>query len=327
MEDAAVVMIDGKLNNVPAAGRLFQTLLEAGHKQVFLVCREIGDAVLSVMVVNHQRGAMKFLPVKMPVMETDKLAMFEDIGALTGARVLYVGDDGSQTANFTLDMAGGARRVWSEATQFGIIAGKGSPKALREHLRSLKVNLIEGKGKDKDKPEDQRVDALRRRVARLMGGTCVLSIGAPTEAEQKARQQIAERCVRALYAIARGGVVPGGGAAFLACQDAVRALDLPDEDTRAGAASVAQALDTLMLTIAHNAGANPTATVARARQAGKGMGLDALTGQITDMRTAGIVDSAEVLEHVLAAAGSVAGTAVTTDVLIRKRKPQEAMTP
>jgi len=327
MEDAAVVMIDGKLNDVPAAGRMFQKLLEAGHQRVFLVCRDIGETVLSVMVANHQRGTMKFLPVKMPVMEGDKLAMFDDIGALTGARVFYVGDNGSQAANFSPEMAGGARRVWSEATQFGIIAGKGSPRALREHLRTLKVNLVEGKGKDKDKPEDQRVDALRKRVARLMGGTCVLSIGAPTEAEQKARQQIAERCVRALYAIARGGVVPGGGAAFLACQDAVRALELPDEDTRAGAASVAQALDALMHTIAHNAGANPNATVARARLAGKGMGLDALSGEIVDMRKAGIVDSAEVLEQVLAAASSVAGTAVTTDVLIRKRKPQEAMTP
>ncbi len=324
MENAAVLLLDGKLTNALGAARMFGKLLEAGRKNVFLVCREIAEPVLSVMVVNHKKDVIKLLPVKMPVMEMDRMAMFEDLAALTGAKVVYIGDSGD-LSGFTLEAVGGARRVWAEVGQFGVIGGKGSPKALREHIKTLKGNLVHAK--DKDKPEDQRIDTLRKRLARIMGGTCVLSIGAPTEAEQKARQQIAERGVRAMYSIVRGGIVPGGGAAYLACQEAVRRLAIDDPDVRAGANCVVAGLEELMRAIARNTGADPSATVARSRQAGKGFGYDATTQQIVDMRKAGIVDSAEVLGQVLASAGSVAALAVSTDVLIRKRKPTEVFEP
>lgn len=324
MQDASVVLIDGKLNDVDAAGRIFTRLLQAGHKNIFLVCREISETVLSVMTVNHQKGNIRFLPVKMPIMETDKLAMFEDIAALTGATVFYLGDT-KDVSLFTAEMAGRARRTWADATQFGIIGGRGNPKALREHIRALRASITQAG--DKDKTEEQRVTAIRQRIARLMGGICVLSIGAPTEAEQKARQQIAERSVRAMYAIVRGGIVPGGGAAFLTCQHAVRQLAFDEPDMQAGAECVWRGLESLMRAIARNAGHHPSTVVARARLAGRGFGLDALSGEIVDMRAAGIVDSAEVLEQALRAAGSVAATTVTTDVVYRHRRPQEAVRP
>ncbi len=324
MQDASVVLIDGKLNDVDVAGRIFTRLLQAGHKNIFLVCREISETVLSVMTVNHHKGNLKFLPVKMPVMESDKLAMFEDIAALTGATVFYLGET-KDVSLFTPDMAGRVRRAWADATQFGLIGGRGNPRALREHIKTLRASMTQAK--DKDKTEEQRMTAVRQRIARLMGGICVLSIGAPTEAEQKARQQIAERCVRAMYAIVRGGIVPGGGAAFLTCQNAVRKLAFDEPDVQAGVDCVARALESLMRAIARNAGHHPSTIVARARLAGQGFGLDALSGQIVNMREAGIVDSAEVLEQVLRAAGSVAATTVTTDVVYRHKKPQEAVQP
>ena len=324
MQDAAVVLIDGKLSDVNTAGRIFGRLLQAGHKNIFLACRDVSETVLSVMTVNHQKGNIKFLPVKLPVMESDKLALFEDLSALTGAKVFFLGDT-NDASTFTLDMVGGVRRAWADATQFGVIGGRGDPKALREHIKMLRGNMVQAK--DKDKTEEQRTIAVRQRIARLMGGICVLSIGAPTEAEQKARQQIAERCVRAMYAIVRGGVVPGGGAAFLACQDALRKERCDEADVQAGVDCVARALEELMRSIAHNAGHHPPTIVAKARMAGKGYGLDAITGEIVKMREVGIVDSTEVLEQVLRAAGSVAVTTVTTDVIYRHKKPQEAMQP
>ncbi len=324
MQDAAVVLIDGKLNDVDVAGKIFTRLLQAGRKDIFLVCRDISEAVLSVMTVNHRKGNIKFLPVKMPVLESDKLAMFEDIAALTGATVFYLGET-KDVSLFTAEMAGGVRRAWADATQFGLIGGRGDPRALREHIKTLRASMTQAK--DKDKTEEQRVMAVRQRIARLMGGICVLSIGAPTEAEQKARQQMAERCVRAMYAIVRGGVAPGGGAAFLACQTAVRKLAFDEPDVQAGVECVARALESLMRAIARNAGHHPSTIVARARLAGKGFGLDAVSGEIVNMREAGIVDSTEVLEQVLRAAGSVAATTVTTDVVYRRKKPQEAVQP
>jgi chaperonin GroEL len=118
-------------------------------------------------------------------------------------------------------------------------------------------------------------------------------------------------------------MVPGGGAAYLACQPAVASLAGQEADLAAGIACVARALEEPMRAIAHNAGADGKAIVLRARERGPGFGLDALTGQIVDMRRSAILDSAEVLEQALRTAGSVAAMLLTTDVIVRHRNPQK----
>ncbi len=82
-----------------------------------------------------------------------------------------------------------------------------------------------------------------------------------------------------------------------------------------------------MRAIAGNAGMEESATVARARQRGPGYGLNVLTGELVDMRAAGIVDSVDVVEQALTTAGSVATMLLTTDVVVRHRKPETSMEP
>ena len=82
-----------------------------------------------------------------------------------------------------------------------------------------------------------------------------------------------------------------------------------------------------MRVIAANAGDAPSPVVVRARRAGPGYGLNAYTHEIEDMRTAGIVDSANVAEQVLITSGSVASMILTTDVVVRHRKPDTATAP
>jgi chaperonin GroEL len=126
-----------------------------------------------------------------------------------------------------------------------------------------------------------------------------------------------------MTAAAGGGMVPGGGAAYLACQPAVRAAPAGEEDVAAGIACVARALEEPMRAIAANAGADPKTTVLRARESGLGFGFDARSGQIVDMRRSAILDSGEVLEQALRAAGSVSAMLLTTDVIVRHRNPKK----
>jgi chaperonin GroEL len=51
--------------------------------------------------------------------------------------------------------------------------------------------------------------------------------------------------------------------------------------------------------LAVNAGLNPNVAVNRARQAPCGHGIDITTGSLTDLRKAGILDSAETLKRAL----------------------------
>jgi chaperonin GroEL len=175
--------------------------------------------------------------------------------------------------------------------------------------------------------DKEEITALRKRLGRLMGGTAVIQVGAATEVEQKLRQAVAERSVRFMHSVADAGLVPGGGAAFLASQNAVRSLSSDDPDVCAGFDAVARALEEPMRAIAENAGVAASATVVRAKQCGPGYGLNVFGKEIADMRDAGIVDSADVAEQALLTAGSVASMLLTTDVVVRHRKPETAMEP
>ena len=245
--------------------------------------------------------------------------MFDDICVMTGGTVLAADAEADLTL-FSVDMLGRARRLWADTLQFGFVAGKGSPKALRAHITTLRKSIPNAK----DKSE---AEAIRKRLGQLTGGTAMISIGAQTEAEQKLRKDIAERSVHFMNSVSESGMVPGGGAALLDCQEVVQALESDDMDVKAGFSAVARALEEPMRALAANAVLPESATIARARRAGKGHGLNVLTGEIVDMQKTGIVDSANVLVSALATAASVCSMVLTTDVVVRHREPQTSTQP
>ena len=58
-----------------------------------------------------------------------------------------------------------------------------------------------------------------------------------------------------------------------------------------------------------------------------GYGFNVLSGQVTDMAEAGIWDSAAVSKTIVERAISGATLALTTDVLVHHKSPQQAMEP
>ena len=313
LEDAAVVLIDGWVMKTDGLGRIIDQALGMGYRSICVVCLGMSEVNRGILAHNHNKGNYRFLPIQTPYHSTDREYMLEDIAVLTGAQVLG-GSFEPILDGFTPDMIGAARRVWAEASQCGLVGGLGDPKALRAHISRLRKRLA----LTSDKQEQGR---LRKRLGRLMGGTAVVQVGAPTETERKVRQAMADRCARYLRSVAGGGMAPGGGAAYLACQRALSSLASEDDDVAAGIDCVRRALEEPMRAIAGNAGVDPTATVLRARACGDGFGLDARTGQIVEMRRHGILDSAEVLEQALRTAASVSSMLLSTDVIVRRRKP------
>ena len=319
LQDAAVMLVDGRINVVPALAKALEQVISTGYTSIAIICRGMSDLVISFLGHNHTKGSFKCLPIQTPASSVDRKYMFDDLSVMMGGETFVTGDDADMTL-YTAAMIGRVRRIWADTTQYGFVAGKGSPKALREHIATLRRTLAKSTEKDE-------ITALRKRLGRLMGGTAVISVGAPTEAEQKLRQDIAERSVRFMQTVTESGMVPGGGAAYLACQAALHALHSDDPDVCAGISAVTRALEEPMRAIAANAGEPESAVVARSRRSGSGYGLNVNTGEIEDMRKAGIVDSANVAEQALFTSGSVASMVLTTDVVVRHRKPETATEP
>ncbi|HEY3289151.1 MAG TPA: chaperonin GroEL [Anaerolineae bacterium] len=319
IQDAAIMLVDGRINDITGLAKAVGQTLDAGHTSIGIICNGMSDAVISVLATNHQKGTFKCLPIKAPASNVERKHMFDDISIMTGGTVLAMDADADMSL-FSIDMLGSARRLWSDTLQFGFVSGKGSPKALRAHIAMLRKSISLSKDKDE-------VESLRKRIGRLTGGTALLSVGAYTEAEQKLRKDIATRSVSFMNTVSEAGMVAGGGAALLDCQDVVRAITVTDDDVRSGIMAVARALEEPMRALAANAGMPETATIARARREGNKFGLNVLTREMVNMEKAGIIDSANVLAQAVRTAASVASMLISTDVVIRHRTPETAAMP
>jgi chaperonin GroEL len=152
-------------------------------------------------------------------------------------------------------------------------------------------------------------------------------VGGVTDTEIEAHKVLATRAVTGLRNAILGGVIPGGGAALLNAQSSLDGLPAKHEDEAIAYKILSRALEEPMRTIASNAGYQPDIVIEKVRSTPKGFGLDARSGQIVDLRKAGIFDSARVLKKALEIAVSGAAMALTTDVIIHHKKPKETLEP
>ena len=64
-------------------------------------------------------------------------------------------------------------------------------------------------------------EKLEERLAKLSGGVAVIRVGAPAEAEMKAKKEALDDAISSTKAAVAEGIVPGGGLALLRCVEAV----------------------------------------------------------------------------------------------------------
>ena len=87
------------------------------------------------------------------------------------------------------------------------------------------------------------------------------------------------------------GIVPGGGVALLRAGDSVT-VDTFDGDERTGAKIVLRSLEEPLRQIAENAGFEGSVVVNEVRRSEAGVGLNAATGEYTDLVAAGVIRKA-----------------------------------
>jgi chaperonin GroEL len=318
-EDAAILISDLTIKDPRQLVPVLDKCAKAGVKKLVVICKELSDSTIGLLVTNNQAKTIETMAVRAPKAGADQVAALEDMAVLTGGRVFY--SAAKETFDdFQLEDLGYARRAWAMESLFGIFGGKGDSRQVRQHIAHIRgmQRLAESKNEKKN---------LQQRLGRLTGATAILRVGGVTDTEIEARKVMAERAVTAMRSAILGGVVPGGGAALLNAQSALIGLPAKHAEDTAAYKILARALEEPMRTIAHNAGSVPEVIVEKAKACPKGFGFDARSRQIVDLRQAGIVDSVRVLKKALEIAVSGAAMALTTDVIVHHRKLKESIEP
>ena len=318
LRDAAILISDLEIDDVRQLMPPLTLCVSAGIRGLFIVAQKISDNVIGFLQANQNPELLQIAAMKTPGLGHDQFGELEDLAVVTGGRVFakVVGDTFERVRLQDLGRAG---RIWADIHNFGIVDGAGDADAVQQHTLSLFSAF--------ERAEDPALrEKLRKRIARLQGGSATLWVGGGEGGAIKARAVLAERTTGLLREALMYGVTPGGGTALLDCRPTLQRLigHSTDTDERAAYQILLRAVEQPAVTIAANAGYDPHATLARIEQAGPGYGLDATTGQIVPMVEAGIFDVATVLKSAAFSAISSAALALTVDVMVQHRTPAQA---
>ena len=325
LENPLVVATDLNIDRAEQLLPLLEAIIarkQAGESfgGLVLFANEISGSALGLLATNHERDVLRCIGIKAPGAGDRRVRILEDISVLSGGR-LIAEDAGDQMESATSVNIGRARRVWCNRDFFSIIGGSGAPNAIRERIAEIKRLLPTAEG-------DFERDKMRERMGKLSGGVGVLKVGAPSERERETRKQRGEEAIVAARAAAEEGVVPGGGAAYLACVPRLREFaDTLNRDEAIGVKVLIGAMEAPTEWIIRNSARDHRAILARLRLSPPGHGYDAVGDRIADMTEAGILDPLKVVRGALEFAVSAGCMALTTEALILTDKSSPAVNP
>ena len=316
LDDALILITDKKISNVQEILPILEQIVQSG-KKLLLIAEDLEGEALSTLIVNKLRGTFTCVAVKAPGFGDRRKAMLEDIAILTGGQLISE-ELGLDLKEATLDMLGTARQIKVQKENTIIVDGAGNSDEIKARVAQIKAQ-IEETTSDFDR------EKLQERLAKLSGGVGVIKVGAATETEMKEMKLRVEDALAATKAAVEEGIIPGGGTAYIDAMDKVEALiDTLDGDEKTGAQIVYKALEAPVKQIAANAGVEGSVIADKVKQSAKGIGYNAVTGELEDMMKIGVVDPTKVTRSALANAASVASMVLTTESIVADKPEKEA---
>ncbi|MEO8843253.1 MAG: chaperonin GroEL [Kofleriaceae bacterium] len=306
LDDPYILIYERRLSNMKELLPLLEQIAKSG-KPLLIVAEDIDGEALATLVVNKLRGALHVCAIKAPGFGDRRTAMLHDLAAVTGGKAL-TNDLGELIESVVLTDLGRAKRVKIDKDTTTIVDGAGNKTAIEARVKAIR-HEIENTTSDYDK------EKLEERLAKLVGGVAVISVGAATEVEMKEKKARVEDAMHATRAAVEEGIVPGGGVALMRCAAALDAL-VYDDDRRFGVSIIRRALEQPMRQIAVNGGMEGAVVVDTVRKGTGAYGYNAATNVYEDLVKAGVIDPTKVVRVALQNAASVASLMLTTEALI-----------
>lgn len=326
LDSPKVLVTDYSISAIRPIISVLEELMKAGSSLLIIAPDFGGEAVPTF----HQNfGRLKTLLVKAPGFGYQQTEILKDIAALTGA-TFFSKEIGLSFDGLNVEHLGSAGKVTTTAKDTIITDGGGTSEDLEGRITQIRGE-IERVGSEYDK------DKLKERLGKLMGGVCVVKVGATSELAMKELKGRIEDALFATKASMEEGIVPGGGTTLIRAADRVRemvvaahggqvidfALPVGNEE-EAGFNLVLKACDQPLWQLVQNAGRSGDVYIEKIRDREELIGLNVATLEWVHMFEAGIVDPTKVVRSTIINAVSIVSTMLTTEAVIRKPEQDKA---
>ncbi len=314
LDDPLILLVQGKVSALQELLPLLEKVIQTG-KPLVIVAEDVDGEALSALVVNKIRGTFNSAAVKAPAFGERRKAMLEDMAILTGGQVVTA-DLGMKLDQVDLDVLGTAHRVVITKDETTIVDGKGDTTLIAGRIEQIKAE-VEASDSDWDR------EKLKERLAKLVGGVCVIEVGAHTEVELKEKKHRVEDAVAATRAAVEEGIIAGGGSVLVHAAAKLDPSAVADPDEAAGVRIVKKALLAPLSWIAANAGESGDVVVAKVSELPDGQGYNAASGVYGDLVADGVIDPVKVTRSAVQHAGSIAAMLLTTEALVVDKPEDE----
>ena len=309
MEDAYVLLYNQKITAMKDLLPILEQVARTG-KPLAILCEDLEGEAQATLIVNKIRGTLNAVAIKAPEYGEQRKRMLEDIAVLTSGS-LICDDFGTTLDEVTIDMLGRAKSI-SVDTNTTLIVGYDTP----EIKDAVEVRANEIRAEIENTTSEYEVEKLKTRLAKLVGGVAVISVGAATEVEMKEKKDRVDDAVHATKAAVEEGIVPGGGVALIRAAKQLKLISGVNADILAGSNIVLRAIEEPLRQIVANAGLEGSVICDKVQNASGNIGYNAKTDTYEDLVKAGVIDPAKVTKTALRNAASIASMILTTDCVI-----------